>query len=220
MICNHHIGRDTMTQLIRSLISQNKYEIRCPYPDENDMTCNALWDFKACRKVGVFTEEQVKEFEDELSLNWIKQFSKKCPNPRCGQQICKLDLVSNRVVCPACKINDFCYMCLQSWKSLGMKHCGNEECKFLSDYLTNSPWNRKFTLKDPQGKIQDYMTPQYRACPHCYLIIQHRAACKHMTCRSCATQFCWVCLGVRKIEGFKCGDWNQYCGKVAQVQKI
>ncbi len=35
MPCGHHIGRDTMTTMVRSLIDCNKYEIRCPYPDEN-----------------------------------------------------------------------------------------------------------------------------------------------------------------------------------------
>ena len=35
MRCGHHIGRDTMTQMVRSLISSNQYEIRCPYQDEN-----------------------------------------------------------------------------------------------------------------------------------------------------------------------------------------
>ena len=60
MACGHHIGRDTMTQLVRSLISSNKYEIRCPYPDENDHMCGALWDFKTCKKIGVFTAEETQ----------------------------------------------------------------------------------------------------------------------------------------------------------------
>ena len=35
MSCGHSTGRDTVTALIKSLISANKFEIRCPYPDEN-----------------------------------------------------------------------------------------------------------------------------------------------------------------------------------------
>jgi len=65
------------------------------------------------------------------------------------------------------------------------------------------------------------MTPQYRACPHCSLIIEHREACKHMTCKSCTKKFCWVCLGVlNKDKTWSCGAYNEYCGKVAQRQKI
>lgn len=55
MTCGHNVGRDTMTLTVRSLISCNKFEIRCPYPDENDNTCNAIWNFKDCKKIGVFT---------------------------------------------------------------------------------------------------------------------------------------------------------------------
>jgi hypothetical protein len=33
MSCGHHIGKDSMTMLIRSLIFSNKYEIRCPSHD-------------------------------------------------------------------------------------------------------------------------------------------------------------------------------------------
>ena len=46
MSCGHKIGRDTMTALVKSLINCYKYEIKCPYPDENDHTCNAVWEFR------------------------------------------------------------------------------------------------------------------------------------------------------------------------------
>ncbi len=72
MSCGHNVGQTTMTSLVGSLISTNLYEIRCPYPDDNDLTCNAIWDFKDCAKIGVFTKEEVSEFEKGLSLNWIK----------------------------------------------------------------------------------------------------------------------------------------------------
>lgn len=55
--CGHKIGRDTMTGLIRSLISEKKYEIKCLEPN-----CRAIWDFKICRNIGVFTQEEVEEF--------------------------------------------------------------------------------------------------------------------------------------------------------------
>ena len=62
MECGHNVGRDAMTILVKSLISSNKFEVRCPYTDENDMKCNALWNFKDCRKIGVFTKEETEEF--------------------------------------------------------------------------------------------------------------------------------------------------------------
>lgn len=72
MSCGHSIGRDTMTGLVQSLISSNKFEIRCPYPDDNNLMCNAVWCFKDCKKIGVFTKEETEEFEKGLSMNWMK----------------------------------------------------------------------------------------------------------------------------------------------------
>jgi len=77
-----------------------------------------------CRKIGVFTKEEVQEFEKGLSMNWIKEFSKSCP--KCKKLICKADLKTNRVVCPSCKYGDFCYLCLNKWKLMDSMYCGNE----------------------------------------------------------------------------------------------
>ncbi len=41
-----------------------------------------------------------------------------------------------------------------------------------------------------------------------------------MDCKSCKTSFCWVCLGMCENGKWKCGNWNTYCGVIAQVQKI
>jgi hypothetical protein len=62
MPCGHKIGRDTMTNMIRSLISSKNFEIRCPHMKENGMVCGAIWKFKLCKKVGVLTTEEVMEF--------------------------------------------------------------------------------------------------------------------------------------------------------------
>ena len=122
MACGHNVGRDSMTTLVKSLISSNKFEIRCPFLDENDLKCNALWNFKDCRKIGVFTKEEMEEFEKGLSMNWMKEFSKQCP--MCKEYICKVGLKTNRVLCPSCKHGDFCYLCLKPWR--GGEYCGNE----------------------------------------------------------------------------------------------
>ncbi|KAH8099503.1 hypothetical protein BXZ70DRAFT_229611 [Cristinia sonorae] len=35
-----------------------------------------------------------------------------------------------------------------------------------------------------------------KRCPSCRAWIQKNDGCNHMTCRSCQTHFCWICLGV------------------------
>ena len=62
MSCGHSIGKETMTQLIKSLIENNKYEIRCPNDKEDDEPCRALWDFALCKKIGVLTLTEVETF--------------------------------------------------------------------------------------------------------------------------------------------------------------
>ncbi len=75
MPCGHIIGRDCMTQLIRSLIQNNKYKIHCPSYKPNGSECSTEWDYALCKKVGVFTKQQIQNFEEGLSNNWIKQFT-------------------------------------------------------------------------------------------------------------------------------------------------
>ena len=62
MPCGHNIGRDSMTAMVRSLIDMNKYEIRCPFSDINDIPCNTIWEYSQCKKIGVFTAEEKNEF--------------------------------------------------------------------------------------------------------------------------------------------------------------
>ena len=170
----------------------------------------------------MFTAEEIQEFESGLSMNWMREYSKVCPNPKCNQQICKIDMKTNRVVCPRCRYGDFCYNCLKIWKGSGSDFCGNEECKFFVDFLAKCPWNKRFELRDTKdgGKVKCYNAPQFRACPHCSLIFEHKMGCKHMTCKSCGTKFCWLCLQKLKNGSWPCGSFDEYCGKVEQAQSI
>jgi hypothetical protein len=88
--------------------------------------------------------------------------------------------------------------------------------------VSQSPWTRKFTLIDKKDGNQkkEYVTPQYRACVHCMTIIEHREACKHMSCKCCKKSFCWVCLSTIRNGSWPCGSFNEYCGKVAQAQRF
>lgn len=39
-----------------------------------------------------------------------------------------------------------------------------------------------------------------------------------MTCKSCKTKFCWVCLDIYKNNKWSCGGAFDYCEKIAQTQ--
>jgi hypothetical protein len=56
MPCGHVIGRDCMTQFIRSLVQAHIFTITCPSYKPNDQRCACEWDYALCKKVGVFTK--------------------------------------------------------------------------------------------------------------------------------------------------------------------
>jgi hypothetical protein len=60
MSCGHSMTRDYMILLIRSLLTEKKYEIRCPNVDEHGNKCLLEWEFKICKKIGVFTKEETE----------------------------------------------------------------------------------------------------------------------------------------------------------------
>jgi hypothetical protein len=217
MCCGHWVSRGTLISLIESIISSGHFEIRCPFPDENDLICSALWEFKDCKKIGVFTKEELEKFESGLSINWINKFTKKCPN--CSTQIFKANLKTDRVVCPSCKYGDFCYLCLKKWIGGPDGRCGNQGCLIPKDLLKMCSFDRvfKFHVNDATLEIN---TPKYRACVHCNEILENYISCKHTKCTSCKNSFCWICLSSPAKGVWPCGSFNSYCGKVAQAQKL
>ncbi|XP_060082162.1 uncharacterized protein LOC132561473 [Ylistrum balloti] len=60
--------------------------------------------------------------------------------------------------------------------------------------------------------------PNIRACPKCFLFIEHREGCKTMTC-SCGHVFCFSCLKGAVGGSLPCGSYSSGCS-VAPVQEI
>ena len=63
------------------------------------------------------------------------------------------------------------------------------------------------------------MVPETRACPMCFTLIEHIEACKHMNCKGCKKQFCFICLSLQDAGGWKCGSMSTVCN-VAPRQVI
>ena len=126
----------------------------------------------------------------------------------------------NRVRCPRCNYGDFCVSCCKKWIGNTNNICGNQGCMIIDELLEKSPWNKQFNLKDKNKVSSPYMAPQHRACPKCHSFIEHSTGCKHMNCAVCKISFCWICLGLKEKELWKCGGAFDYCGTIAGVQKI
>jgi hypothetical protein len=152
-----------------------------------------------------------------LSKNWILENTIECPN--CKENLYKGELETNRVRCPRCNYGDFCIRCCKKWIGKDNSVCGNQGCAIIDEVLEKSPWNKKFNLKD-KDKVAPYMAPKHRACPNCKTLIKHSSGCKHMACPVCLKSFCWICLGLKENNKWKCGDPFDYCGTIAGVQKF
>ena len=66
-----------------------------------------------------------------------------------------------------------------------------------------------------------WITSNSKKCPQCNIDIEKNAGCKHMTCKMCSHQFCWLCFGnwVGHSPN-KCVDNQQRVQLVSRDKKI
>jgi LSD1 subclass zinc finger protein len=78
---------------------------------------------------------------------------------------------------------------------------------------------KQVLLANKDGEDLTVSIPCIRFCPGCRIPIEHISGCKHMKCFNCKLEFCFVCLAILK-RTWPCGNFNEYCGTVADVQKL
>ena len=118
------------------------------------------------------------------------------------------------VFCTYCSNNKgkryyFCWECKKEWKgSPSNKECGNDRCsqEEVLEKLKNCP------LKDIQY-LKGLQAPSIRACPTCGTLIEHADKCKHVTCKVCKVEFCFVCLRI-------CSEGSSFCGRYYTPCKV
>ena len=119
---------------------------------------------------------------------------KQCPN--CLVSCHRIRDTDKRMTCLNCKSNggascEFCWDCLHAWKGKGDNICGNPSCNYNSKLF-------QILAECPTKKLLGIECPSLRACPKCFRIIEHIKHCKHMTCKRCRHEFCFMCLEVHK----------------------
>eukprot|EP00488_Nonionellina_sp_1-RS-2012_P003629 TRINITY_DN77_c0_g2_i1.p1 TRINITY_DN77_c0_g2~~TRINITY_DN77_c0_g2_i1.p1 ORF type:complete len:190 (+),score=74.40 TRINITY_DN77_c0_g2_i1:406-975(+) len=102
----------------------------------------------------------------------------------------------------------FCFCCGSKW----MKHhiCDNSFRGELCEILANA---------EPKkiGKVDG--VPSIRCCPKCCQLLYHIDCCKHMRCKGCKTDFCHVCLKMKKDSAWQCGSSGTICD-IAEIQNM
>lgn len=200
-------GPASMTQWCKSLLKAGKYRFCCPHANPDNTICGREWPYFLVRHVACFTDAENQEIEGKLTENGLQQASGSQPCPGCDIWCQRKDATNNRVTCHHCTKKkgatyDFCWACSREWKA-GQK-CGHDDCDGRNSRIR--------VLADcPMKKIYGVEVPSRRGCPECGMLIEHKEACKHMTCETCNQGFCFVCLQPRLgSDKWPCA-WNKDC---------
>lgn len=182
-------------------LEDNKPKICCP-------ECNSPWPFSLIREAACLTEEETVEFEQKLLMNQQNAEVKQCPT--CLVNCHRLLDTDKRVACLNCKSKgeanfEFCWHCLHEWNGSETNICGNSSCGDNSELL-------RILVECDTIYLLGKQCPSLRACPKCSLIIEHIKGCKHMTCKRCNYEFCFLCL--------KTHNWPSQSFKKCQVAPI
>lgn len=183
--------------------------------------CNAEWDIDVIKRYGGATSKENALLIECLSHNVCLSDSKISECPGCTSFCQRIDESNKCCLCRICskkkgKHYHFCWDCRKEWKgSPSNKPCGNDLCS-QEEILK--------ALKDCPLKEIKYLNglkaPSMRACPTCGTLIEHAAACKHMTCKVCKVEFCFVCLRICSKGSSFCGRYSTPCNVAERQTKI
>lgn len=193
-----------------TLMSEVKPSVHCLTKN-----CGAEWSMQEIIKKADMTEDERIFFELKVSFNLIyHEESETSDCPSCGN-FCQRQQNSLPTRCTACTGKkgapyDFCWSCKSPW-ILNHK-CSNKELEAFQKILDEAPL-KTIDMSHIEG------VPSKRMCPECRYLIEHREACKTMTCTKCKTVFCFACLKIAINGVLQCGSYSQKC-QVAPVQRV
>ena len=171
--------------------------------------CQSEWTLDVIERYGRATKEEVEMLSECLSKNSISDNPSIIECPGCHSFCQRIDETNPRVCCRICqkkpgkKNFEFCWHCQLQWKSKNRTSCGNASCNSATilDQIQSAPYK----------EINNVQTPSIRLCPNCGTAIEHEEACKHMTCKKCKCDFCFICLRKKVKDNWQCGSISTKC---------
>lgn len=217
MPCGHPVSPGGLSEYIKRELQANKEKVCCP-----EAGCGQEWPLKTLQEYSDATQVEKWFMEMKLSENPCKKSPTIAECPECGSWCEPKNPARVDVVCVACaakgKTVIFCYKCchLCTWERQSSRYvCKNQDC------ISNGERGKKKALQEAKmGNVIGVACPSIRACPNCFSLIEHTAYCKHMTCKNCSTDFCFLCLKIKPKDGqWPCGFAYGKC-KVAPRQTL
>ena len=209
MPCGHAINPDGLADYCKSeIIDNHKLEVHCYIKG-----CDKEWPISYISKCGLTTQE-LNLINKTISLNFINYGTTIRQCPGCGLYCSRVNPSDKIVRCAQCSSKkaglsyDFCWQCLAPYTS-GHK-CSVEA---INQILASAP--------QKETSICKMKCPSIRACPKCFLLIEHIDRCKHMQCPTptCKQEFCFVCLRLKTDGKWHCGTYSTEC-EMAPVQVL
>lgn len=116
-------------------------------------------------------------YDEYMLRNFVDRSKsmKYCPSAHCDKIAVGSGITTIKCSCR----NPFCFRCGEG----AHDPCS---CKQLSD------WNTK---NSNDGETANWLLVNTKPCPKCRSPTEKNEGCNHMTCKSCAHHYCWICLG-------------------------
>ena len=206
-----------MYQILLQALETRNLVFTCPVTLDNDETCNQCWDYELVRTVACLTDEERQSVERKMSkISHICSGDfQRCPSCKF---VCFNEESIKRAECGMCHFQ-FCWSCLSEWNApYNSDACGNAICTRQDPRLSHLAEKSEMEFMEYTG-TETYKT---RLCPGCSFIINFDGVCKHMTCPSCGTSFCFVCLELYNTEDgiWPCGEYDEECNMAPHQTEI
>ena len=214
MPCGHGVCAGCLMYYAWSEVDNTKSEVRC-------FMCKTEWSLATIKRYGNATDREMKLLDKGLTRNAIVLDTSIWECPGCANNCTRIDTTTYRVTCRICqkqktKAQDYCCKCLRPWENSNSNvDCGYGDC-FAGNFksiLQSAPMISSTYL--PKVKF-----PSKRACVRCGVIVEHIEGYKHVRCKLCGIEFCFVCLR-HKVDGSSpCGDHRRECALAPTQQDI
>ena len=163
-------------------------------------TCPALHCTKPVSDTDFYTllaHADAKRYESFLVRSFVEESRriKWCPGTSCSVAIRALSPTTRTVVCTQCA-TAFCFACDSEYHEPAT-------CPQLA------LWKAKCAS---ESETASWIIANTKKCPKCHVRIEKNQGCNHITCRSCAYEWCWVCNGSWSDHGNHTGGFYK-CNK-------
>jgi len=215
-VCGHPLSQTSLYEFTLSQYKNRERMICCPHSKNNGVDhklCLQPFDYPIIKQYLLTkTDEKESDVSDNFNFAELELLSARnvieidYDLQKCIE--CKTLLYRNqkdnnftvRTECPLCSSSVFCWGCNEKWSD---GHICDTSFKAQTMEIISKCDTKQI------GNVKK--VPSIRCCPKCNQLINHRSACKHMKCSFCKTDFCFVCLKMKKKTSWQCGGSSDRC---------